>query len=470
MYIKKKDRELFDKLDSQLNIPDRWIEFINNQKLKHYLIIKTKNKYKCTYCQFEFEGIFKVNEMCVCPNCKNKYLVKTNKITFYEFKEHLCILDKFNDLWIVRRFELLTIYKNGIYSSDLCEYGRHIHDKYLNSLYEIFNQHISCCINGKFINHYKNYDNYKWNINNSFYHSLSEISILYPYNLNDALKDTKWKYCCLQLFAENYDDYIHPMYILRNMNNSFEVLVKLKLYSLALDSIDMPMKDMDKLRPFIKLHLKFIQEYDLNYNEIRILFNIKEENIEIVKKYATYIQSDILDMIDLKYADKLTDLNSNNSHEYYDYLKMAKKAKLDLKNKRILYPSNIIQAHDDVLKQVEVVRNKKYNNSIKRRYKELEDNLYYDNKYIIYPVKTIDELVQESLEQNNCVRTYAERICKKECDIYFMRLLSDKDKSLVTVEVRNNKVVQQRIKNNQDTTKEQKHFLKQWEKEVLQYN
>ena len=41
---------------------------------------------------------------------------------------------------------------------------------------------------------------------------------------------------------------------------------------------------------------------------------------------------------------------------------MAKKAKLDLKNKRILYPSNIIQAHDDVLKQVEVVRNKKYNN------------------------------------------------------------------------------------------------------------
>ena len=48
-----------------------------------------------------------------------------------------------------------------------------------------------------------------------------------------------------------------------------------------------------------------------------------------------------------------------------------------------------------------------------------------------------------------------------------MRLLSDKDKSLVTVEVRDNKVVQQRIKNNMDTTNEQKKFLKKWEKEKL---
>ena len=51
-----------------------------------------------------------------------------------------------------------------------------------------------------------------------------------------------------------------------------------------------------------------------------------------------------------------------------------------------------------------------------------------------------------------------------------MRLLSNKDKALVTVEVRNNKVVQQRIKNNQDTTKEQKKFLKQWEEEILRFN
>lgn len=50
-----------------------------------------------------------------------------------------------------------------------------------------------------------------------------------------------------------------------------------------------------------------------------------------------------------------------------------------------------------------------------------------------------------------------------------IKVLSEKvkDKSLVTVEVRNNEVVQQRTKNNNDTTKEQKKFLKKWEKNIL---
>ena len=45
--------------------------------------------------------------------------------------------------------------------------------------------------------------------------------------------------------------------------------------------------------------------------------------------------------------------------------------------------------------------------------------------------------------------------------------VNEREKSLVTVEVRGNKVVQQRIKNNMDTTPEQKRFLKKWEKEIL---
>ena len=40
-----------------------------------------------------------------------------------------------------------------------------------------------------------------------------------------------------------------------------------------------------------------------------------------------------------------------------------------------------------------------------------------------------------------------------------MRLICDKNKSLVTVEVRNNKIVQKRTKNNKYTTKEQDKFL-----------
>ena len=59
-----------------------------------------------------------------------------------------------------------------------------------------------------------------------------------------------------------------------------------------------------------------------------------------------------------------------------------------------------------------------------------------------------------------------EKYAKKHCDIYFMRLNSNPKKSLVTIEVNNNKVVQQRTKNNMDTTKEQKSTIKLFEKRL----
>ena len=40
-------------------------------------------------------------------------------------------------------------------------------------------------------------------------------------------------------------------------------------------------------------------------------------------------------------------------------------------------------------------------------------------------------------------------------------------KSLVTVEVKNNKVIQSRIKNNDDPNKNQLAFLNEWEQKVL---
>ena len=69
--------------------------------------------------------------------------------------------------------------------------------------------------------------------------------------------------------------------------------------------------------------------------------------------------------------------------------------------------------------------------------------------------------------QNNCVRTYNFRYANREVDLYFMRLLSNINKSLVTIEVKNNVVVQCRIKNNRLPSKEQKLFIDKWQNTVL---
>jgi hypothetical protein len=48
-----------------------------------------------------------------------------------------------------------------------------------------------------------------------------------------------------------------------------------------------------------------------------------------------------------------------------------------------------------------------------------------------------------------------------------MRDIKKPKKSLVTVEVKNNRVVQSRIKNNYDPNEKQIQFLQKWEQNVL---
>ena len=92
----------------------------------------------------------------------------------------------------------------------------------------------------------------------------------------------------------------------------------------------------------------------------------------------------------------------------------------------------------------------------------------YNNKnFIINPAPTIAALEDESKQQHNCVRTYAEDYASGICDIYCMRDIKAQDKSLVTVEVKDNKVVQSRIKYNDSPNKTQIQFLDNWERKVL---
>ena len=72
-------------------------------------------------------------------------------------------------------------------------------------------------------------------------------------------------------------------------------------------------------------------------------------------------------------------------------------------------------------------------------------------------------LFKESSEQNNCVRVYAESYANKECELYYLRDKLNIDKSLVTIEVRDNLVVQARIKNNKLPSKKLMNVINKWD-------
>lgn len=80
----------------------------------------------------------------------------------------------------------------------------------------------------------------------------------------------------------------------------------------------------------------------------------------------------------------------------------------------------------------------------------------------IYP-KSPQDIKDEAVQQNNCVASYIDRVIRGECDILFMRNVESKDKSLVTLEVVDGKVVQKRQHYNYPTTKPQDEAIAKWE-------
>lgn len=453
-------------------MPTKWVKFVDKQKVKHNLIIKDKKNYKCTYCKYEFNSNAKVNSMCKCPNCKNEYLVKSSKLVYYDFKDELAILDRVDNYYIVRAFELKTRIRNGKLDWFHCyEWGRKIFDNHFTQLYGIINDNVVGTIGGYFVGYRKEFND-NWRYTNSYYDPIDWNSqfIFYPSNLKQILGIIpEYKYSQLWELLKHVD-YCDLIYLLKNYNQSIEFLTKMKLYNLAINPRAFKNKKNfeERFMGLSKDYLPFIRKHNLDISELEILSIIKDKNIELIRKIDTINNyKELMEFINLKKTFELTDLNKNNSHEYYDYLRIIKTMKFDMKNSKYLYPKNIKEAHDQAVKEYEVKKNKGINNSIKRRNKQLIKNQYQNNKYSIFPASSIEDLEDESSQMNNCVRTYAEKYAKGICDIYFMRLISDQNKSLVTVEVQNNKIVQKRTKNNEITTKEQDKFLEMWEKKIL---
>lgn len=81
----------------------------------------------------------------------------------------------------------------------------------------------------------------------------------------------------------------------------------------------------------------------------------------------------------------------------------------------------------------------------------------------IYP-KTPQDIKDEAVQQNNCVASYIDRVIDGRCHILFMRYAGCSDQSLVTIEVRGNKIVQALQRYNQPMTEEQRRAVDAWNK------
>ncbi len=480
-YIKVAHRNILEKIDQKTYLPNGWDEFVEKNAKYHNLIIKSsKNKCYCTNCHTNFVSKKKVNEETKCPNCKHKYLIKRSNLKYYQFKDYLSILDYVNDTFIIRYFELkTTIDALHEHHSSVVEFAREIPN---NRWYrDIFvNERVAKCQGC--IHIYHGDSNYfypvKWREYTRNY-SLIDYSIVFPNNIKKLLKNTIYQYSCIWDIAKHCI-YIDLPKLISNKHDigKTELLAKMKLYNLALRADEFINKgSFQEIFGVSKDYYPFMKKNNITYLQLKLLRLLQEKDIKKIK-YLQHFVSYGDSISDLQEISKYISLDrfikyakmhrgKVKTYIYKDYLRFAKALGFDLKNNRYAFPKDLKKEHDILEKQYEIKSKELINKAIVNRAKKLKQNIYQDKKFIIFPAPKLDALIDESSQQHNCVRTYAEKYAEGMCDIYFMRDIKNKEKSLVTVEVVGNEVIQSRTKYNDNTNKIQDKFLHSWEQEIL---
>lgn len=466
-YLRKEYKKLIERMNKKLKLPKGWHYFVKKELEKQNVILKNKKSYKCYNCNHEFESNKKINEYEKCPKCRKTYLIKSSR-GGHVFIKDLVLLDKFEGKWLIRLFEIFSrISSDGVYHSKPVEYGRIL---FQEEMLEFANDRLMCGMYGReFVSHSNS--GKKWRRYNYYYRSLRAEGKVFYKNLKELFKDTEYKYSELWTLAK-YEDKINLKYYLRNNFPSTELLVKMKLYKLALCPATFNINGTFEERFGVnKSYYQFMKKNNIDIDELHILKFYKKEDITAIRYLRNFYIGNLEKINKYMSLEKFVEYTKMRKKfdlsMYIDYLELAEQLQLDLNNKIHLFPDNLKQKHDECEKQIEIAKNKNIQKNIKKRYKELEKNSYNNKKYMIFPAKSVKELEDESKQQNHCVRTYAEKYANGKCDIYFMREIDKPKNSLVTIEVREDKIVQSRIKNNREPDRIQKNFLKKWETKVL---
>ena len=82
--------------------------------------------------------------------------------------------------------------------------------------------------------------------------------------------------------------------------------------------------------------------------------------------------------------------------------------------------------------------------------------------YVFMYPKSTQAIIDEAVSQNNCVASYIQSVIDGRCHILFLRHKDTPEQSLVTIEVRGNKIVQARQRYNALCTAEQKEAVDKW--------
>lgn len=247
-------------------------------------------------------------------------------------------------------------------------------------------------------------------------------------------------------------------------------------------NIRTPIKDVPKgLLKLCREHNKQIDDYLIDSykkmpNEYNTIFKMEFENIDDSQKWdivarlqptSGYWSSASQKLLFerkynfqslMKYIDYLCTFegltaNSNLIREIGDYANMMSQ----ISEKYEKYPRYFLSTHAIASRNYNRLKQQFSDKLFAKRITPEYEITYKDYKFF-YPRCTQD-IKDEAVQQSNCVASYIDRVIQGDCHILFLRKENEPTKSLVTIEVRNGKIVQAFQKYNTPCTEEQKEAI-----------
>jgi hypothetical protein len=149
-----------------------------------------------------------------------------------------------------------------------------------------------------------------------------------------------------------------------------------------------------------------------------------------------------------------------------DYISMS----VDMEEEYERYPRYLRTKHNAVAARYKLNEDR----YLQSRYERLKDNndlkrfnfMPKNNKYFIRIPKTLSEIAQEGADLNHCVASYTDRMIGGETLIVFMRDREHPSKSLITIEVIGDRMIQAKGRHNGNPDDEQMKFIDKYIKHL----
>lgn len=131
--------------------------------------------------------------------------------------------------------------------------------------------------------------------------------------------------------------------------------------------------------------------------------------------------------------------------EYKDYIRMVHEMEYSRVDN---YPKALRTMHDVVSMNYRISLDKEELEEWNKRYESNKKYIDTYQNWMIFPPETPEELRNEGNQQSHCVASYVNNVREGKCIILLLRDKNDLEKSLLTIEVRGDKIVQVRGKMN----------------------